>query len=189
MNRIEIEQKLNKSRTQLIDELSQLSDEELYAPRTQSEHDPKLWWSRADHFIHTTLIEKNFNEMIRRHLAGGDGMSAMRIDGEAGEAAAHNLTDRNADWAAIMRRVNAFTEKWAVEHRGKPLDELVRIGAEVRGDTLQLLSSLSDDDLAQKIPGAPWAHGIIGGILAVNADHALAHHEYGRDDAEQHAHP
>lgn len=33
-----------------------------------------------------------------------------------------------------MAAVNRYTEEWAVEHRGKPLDELVRIGAEVRGD-------------------------------------------------------
>lgn len=188
MNRIEIEQKLNKSRTQLIDELSALSEEELYAPRTQSEHDPDLWWSRADHFIHTTLIEKNFNKMIRVHLAGGQGMSVMGAgEGDDGEGPL-KLTGKDVDFAAIMKRVNAFTEKWAIENRGKSLDELVRIGSEVRGDTLQLLSTLTDEDLAQKIPGAPWAGGIVGGIIAVNADHAIAHHGYGTDH-DHHEHP
>ena len=45
-----------------------------------------------------------------------------------------------------MAAVNRYTEEWAVEHRGKPLDELVRIGAEVRGDTLQLLEGIAEAD-------------------------------------------
>jgi hypothetical protein len=174
LNRIQIEQQLNKSRAECIDRMLALSEEELYAPKTQSEHDPDLWWSAADHFIHPTLIERSFNDMIRRHVAGQDGMagSPVQLGGDGKPA---------TSWDDIMKAVNAYTEKWAVEHRGKPLDELVRIGAEVRGETLQLLASLTDEQLADTIPGAPWAHGVIGGILAVNADHAEAHHGYGTD--------
>lgn len=181
MNRIEIELTLHRSRIDCIERLQGLSDEALYAPRTQSEHDPDLWWSRADHFIHTTLIERHFNAMIRRHVSGGVGMegSPVQLD-DAGTPA--------TSWDDIMRSVNAFTEEWALEHRGKPLDELVRIGAEVRGDTLQLLSSLTDEQLADRIPGAPWAGGIVGGIIAVNADHAVAHRGYG-EDGPDHEHP
>jgi len=181
VNRIEIEQKLNKSRADMIDRLSALTEEELHAPQTRSEHDPQLWWSRADHFIHTTLIEKNFNAMIRRHIAGERAMAGSPVQlGDDGNPA--------TSWEEIMEAVNRFTEEWAVEHRGKPLDELVRIGAEVRGDTLQLLSSLSDEQLADRIPGAPWAKGVIGGIIAINADHAYAHHSYG-PGADEVAHP
>jgi hypothetical protein len=174
LNRIEIEQKLSKSRADCIDKLSAMTEEELYAPQTQSEHDPSLWWSRADHFIHTTAIEKNFNAMIRRHVAGEQGMAGSPV----------NLDDDGkpvGSWEDIMKAVNAWTEEWAIQHRGKPLDELVRIGADVRGDTLQLLSSLTDEQLADTIPGAPWAKGVVGGIIAINADHAFAHHGYGSD--------
>lgn len=181
MDRIKIEMKLSRSRVACIEHLQTLTEEELYAPRTQSEHDPELWWSRADHFVHTTLIERNFNAMIRRHLAGDVAMagSPVQLDDEGKPA---------TSWPDIMKAVNAFTEEWAVEHRGKPLDELVRIGAEVRGDTLQLLSSLTDEQLVDRIPGAPWAGGVIGGILAINADHALAHDGYG-EDGPDHEHP
>ena len=119
--------------------------------------------------------------MIRRHVAGGVGMedSPVQVD-EAGTPA--------TSWTDIMKAVNAYTEEWAIEHRGKPLDELVRIGADVRGDTLQLLASLTDEQLADRIPGAPWAAGVIGGIIAVNADHAIAHHGYG-EHHEEHEHP
>ena len=187
MSRIEIELKLHRSRVESIERLQGLTEEELYAPRTQSEHDPDLWWSRADHFVHTTLIERSFNAMIRRHVAGGVGMegSPVQLD-EAGTPA--------TSWTDIMKAVNAYTEEWAIEHRGKPLDELVRIGADVRGDTLQLLASLTDEQLADRIPGAPWAGGVIGGILAVNADHAIAHrgygeHHEGHEGHEGHEHP
>lgn len=172
MDRIEIEKQLHRSRVECIERLQELTDEELHAPQTQSEHDPELWWSRADHFIHTTLIERTFNEMIRRHVAGGVGMAGSPVE----------LDDDGkptSSWDDIMAAVNRYTEEWAVEHRGKPLDELVRIGAETRGDTLRLLSSLTDEQLADRIPGAPWAGGIVGGILAVNADHAVAHRGYG----------
>lgn len=172
MDRIEIELQLNTSRTECIEKLAKLSEEELQAPRTQSQHDPELWWSQADHFIHTTAIEMTFNAMIRRHIAGERGMegSPVQLDDDGKPA---------VSWDEIMKAVNARTEAWAVQHRGKPLDELVRIGADVRGDTLQLLSSLTDEQLADRIPGAPWATGVIGGILAINADHAYAHHGYG----------
>lgn len=116
--------------------------------RTRSEHDPDLWWSRADHFIHATRIERSFNDVIRRHVDGGVGMAGSRVQLDA-------EGKPEGSWDDIMKSVNAYTEKWAVENRGKPLDELVRIGSEVRGETLQLLSTLTDEQLADRIPGAP----------------------------------
>jgi hypothetical protein len=50
--------------------LGSMSDEELTSPRTFSEHDPESRWSSADDFVHTTLIEQNWNPMFRRHVAG-----------------------------------------------------------------------------------------------------------------------
>ncbi|MDY7100850.1 MAG: DinB family protein [Actinomycetota bacterium] len=172
VDRIEIELRLNRTRTSCIEHLRTLSEDELHAPRTRSEHDPSLWWSEADHFVHTTLIERNFNDMIRRHLAGEVAMagSPVQLDDDLKPA---------TSWDEIMKAVNRFTEEWAVEHRGKPLDELVRLGAQVRGETLQLLSELTDEQLADRIPSAPWANGVVGGILAANADHAEIHHGWG----------
>ena len=84
MNRVEIEIKLNRDRSWLLETLSKMSEEEMYAPRTVSEHDPSKTWSFADHFIHTTLIEKNWNAMFRRHLGGEKGMKLFdKPDGAA----------------------------------------------------------------------------------------------------------
>ena len=169
MDRIEIEIALHRARADSLEWVAGFSEEELRAPRTQSEHDPGSWWSCADHFIHTTLIERSFNEMIRRHLRGEQGMDAAMVD-ESGKAL-RPMDD-------LMAYVHAFTERWKVEQEGKPLDELVRIGLAVRADTLQLLSELTDEELASRIPGAPWADGTVGGVLAVHADHHRMHRHW-----------
>ena len=166
MNRIEIEIKLHRGRADLLEALAAMHEDDLRAPRTRSEHDTESWWSYADHFIHTTLIERRFNEMIRRHLRGEQGMDSALVD-DSGKAL-RPMED-------LMAYVHAFTEGWKVEQAGKPLDELVRTGLAVRSDTLALLAELDDEQLESKIPGAPWADGTVGGIMAVHTDHGLMH--------------
>ena len=107
--------------------------------------------------------------MVRRHLRGEQGMDTAMVD-ESGKAL-RPMED-------LMAYVHAFTEKWKVEQQGKPLDELVRIGLAVRADTLALLAELDDDQLASKIPGAPWADGTVGGVLSVHAAHARMHRQW-----------
>ena len=46
----------------------------------------------------------------------------------------------------------------------------------------QLLAELSDEDLASKIPGAPWADGTVGAIMAANADHGRMHFAWAEED-------
>lgn len=170
MNRIEIEAKLNTDRSWLLETLSEMSPEELAAPRTPSEHDATKTWSFADHFIHTTLIERNWNDMFRRHVAGGQGMQL----------------GRNADGTpqareAMMAGVHRWTEEWAEKHRGKSLDELVAVGMETRSETLKLLSELTQEQLDSKIPGTPWADSTVGGIMAANADHGRMHFKWAKE--------
>lgn len=171
VNRIEIEIKLNRDRAWLLEHLSQMSDEELYAPRTFSEHDDQSQWSYADHFIHTTLIERNWNDMFRRHLTGDRGME-KRVNEDG--------TPQSME--QIMASVHSWTEEWKAEHEGKSLDELVSIGLATRAETLAYLATLSDEDLASKIPGAPWADGTVGAIMAANADHGRMHWQWASED-------
>ena len=169
MNRVEIEIELHRGRADALEVLAAMSDAELRAPRTRSENDPESWWSYADHFIHTTLIERNFNEMVRRHISGQQGMDRAMVD-ETGKA----LRPRED----LMAYVHRFTEEWKRQHDGKPTDELVRIGLTVRADTLALLAELTDEQLASKIPGAPWADGTVGGILSVHSSHGRTHRKW-----------
>lgn len=170
MNRIEIEIKLNRDRAWLLETLSGMSEAELSAPRTPSEHDASKTWSFADHFIHTTLIEQNWIAMFRRHVAG-----------EAGMAARVNRDGTPQGREQVMAGIHKWTETWAEEHRGKSLDELVRVGLAVRADTLKLLSELTNEQLASVIPGAPWADGTVGGIIAANADHGRTHFKWAKE--------
>ena len=172
MNRIEIEIELNRGRADTLEWVASLDENELRAPRTRSEHDPDSWWSDADHFIHTTLIERNFNQMVRRHVGGEQGMDPAMVD-ESGKAL-RPLED-------LMAYVHAFTEGWKVEQEGKPLDELVRISLATRADTLALLAELTDEQLASKIPGAPWSDGTVGGIMAAHAGHARMHRHWAEE--------
>lgn len=171
MNRMEIEIKLNRDRAWLLARLGAMSEDDLRAPRTFSEHDPDSRWSFADHFVHTTLIEQNWNDMFRRHVSGDQGLAPrLRSDGS------------RQSMDEIMAGIHGWTEEWKAEHEGKPFVELVRIGQAVRAETLALLAELSDEELESKIPGAPWADGTVGGIMAANADHGRLHYAWADED-------
>jgi hypothetical protein len=169
VNRIEIETKLHRGRIDALETVTAMEAGELNAPRTRSEHDEQSWWSFADHFVHTTLIERDFNAIIRRHVGGEQGMNPALVD-SSGSA----LRSREE----VMAWVHRFTESWKVEHQDKPLDELVRVGLAVRSDTLSLLCELTDEQLLSVIPGAPWADGTVGGIMSVHADHWFMHKKW-----------
>lgn len=171
MDRIEIEIKLNRDRAWLLERLGSMSADELAAPRTFSEHDPDSRWSFADHFVHTALIEQNWNAMFRRHVAGEQGLES-RLQGDGSPQS----------MAEIMASIHSWTEEWKAEHSGKSFIELVRIGQAIRADTLALLAELSDDDLTSTIPGAPWADGTVGAIMAANADHGRMHYAWAKED-------
>ena len=108
--------------------------------------------------------------MFRRHLAGQPWMAAAKNS--------HGTPHGRDEVMGVMHR---WTEAWADEHRGKPLAELVRVGLAARAQTLQLLSELTDEQLASKIPGAPWADGTVGGIMAANADHGRMHFNWAKE--------
>lgn len=169
VNRIEIEIELHRGRADAIEWVGSLSEEELRAPRTRSEHNPESWWSSADHFVHTAVTEQLLNDIVRRHLRGEKAMDPGMVN-SSGTALLP------AD--ELMAWVNAFTERWKLEQEGKPLDELVRISLAVRTDTLALLADVTDEQLASKIPVAPWGDGTVGGVLSVHGYHARVHREF-----------
>jgi hypothetical protein len=171
MNRIEIEKKLNEDRAWLIDMYAQLSHDQLFSDLTPSEHDPSNYWSALDHLAHLALIERNFASMIRRHIAGHDNPVGLMSD-DSGAPRTR---------ADIMASVHAMTEEWQREHHGKTLSEVVALGASARAITLQLLSELTDEQLEEVLPGAPWADGTIGGVLAANAEHGRMHWKWAKD--------
>ncbi len=171
MNRIEIEKKLNEDRAWLLDTYARLSNEQLFGDLTPSEHDPSNYWSALDHLAHLALIERNFAAMIRRHVSGHANPVGLLSD----DTGAPRTRDQ------IMASVHAMTEEWQLEHHGKSLAEVVALGTSARAVTLQLLSELTDEQLDEVLPGAPWADGTVGGVLAANADHGRMHWKWVKD--------
>jgi hypothetical protein len=109
--------------------------------------------------------------MIRRHISGEPNPVGLLND-DSGKA-------RTRD--QIMASVHAMTEEWQIEHRGISLSEAIAITSSARAVSLQLLSELTDEQLEETLPGAPWADGTIGGVLSANAGHGRMHWGWSKD--------
>lgn len=166
MTRTEIERKLNHDRAWLLETWAAFSPEDLTRGITVSRHDPNFRWRALDHLTHLAGIEAVFNRIIRRYLAG-----------EADPIGLSKSADgTRLSLEEIMARVHAMNDAFVLQHQAKSFSEIVALGQQTRAETLSLLAELSDTQLDEKIPGAPWADGTIGGIIAVNGDHARQHH-------------
>lgn len=154
--------KLDKERKRLEERYRVLSSDDLVCACTQSEAEGGAPWSAKDHIAHLAMIERAFQGMIRRHLAG--------------EKNPIGFGGRSRD--EILARVHKGNEENVREHKDDDLDTLFADLDAARADTLSLLDSLSDEQLASPLPGAPWADGTIGGVLITNAYHAIQHWEW-----------
>ena len=176
LTRIEIEAKLNRDRAWLIEALASLPEDDLVRPATRSEHDAGSWWTIKDHVAHLSLIEHNFVRMVRRYLDGHANPVGLRERDDG--------TPRSRE--EIMASVHEMTEAWAIEHRDSTLNAVIALGQRSRSETLALLAELTDEQLAEPLPGAPWSDGTVGGVLAVNADHGRMHWKWAKDGLAGH---
>jgi hypothetical protein len=166
MTRTELEIKLHRDRVWALEVWGAYSDDELTRGITTSRHDAANRWSALDHLAHLAGIEATFNRIIRTHLSGaGDPFAPLK----AADGTSLPLEQ-------VMARVHALNEKWILGQRGKGFDEIVALGQQVRADTLALLAGLTEMQLNEKVAGAPWGDGTIGGILAINGYHTRQHH-------------
>jgi|HubBroStandDraft_6_1064221.scaffolds.fasta_scaffold471014_1 hypothetical protein len=180
MNRLEIEAKLNRNRTTMLEVCAALGPEDVGRGLTPSRHDSAVLWSAKDHLVHLVGIEKLFNAMVRRHLAG-DPKPVKLPTAEDGSP----LTREQ-----MMPGIHAMNDAWIAENKDKSLSEVVALGQKIRSETLELLASLTDEQLQEKIPGAVWGDGTIGGVLGINADHSHQHEglvRHGAEHIEAHA--
>jgi hypothetical protein len=171
MNRTKLEIKLNKDRAWLLETFAGLSDEDLNRRITTSRADAESRWSAKDHLSHLIGIEVAFNNIIKRHLEGNANAIGIAVKDDG--------TRRTQD--EIMEIVHAMNEKWVREHHEKSFDEIVALGQKVRAETLAMLSGLTEEQLNEEVPGAPWSDATVGGILAVNGDHARQHFSWVKD--------
>jgi hypothetical protein len=85
----------------------------------------------------------------------------------------------------VIAGVHRNNQENVDEHRGEDLDALFADLAAARADTRALLDSLTDEQLALKVPGAPWADGTIGGVIITNAYHQQQHWQWVEEGLSQ----
>jgi hypothetical protein len=103
--------------------------------------------------------------IIRRHLEGRRNPVNLLTQPDG--------TPRSRE--QFMASVHAWTEEYHQAHHEDSLSQVVSLTALARGNTLAFLSELTDEQLEEKVEGAPWADGSVGGMLGANADHANMH--------------
>jgi len=165
MNRTEIEIKINRDRALLLETFAAIPDADLTRGITTSRHNPEALWSAKDHLSHLIGIEIAFNRIIKRHIEGDANPIAIGTKADG--------TRRSQE--EVMTLVHAMNEEWVNEHKNNSFDEVVALGQKVRSETLALLASLTDQQLTEKVPGAPWGDATVGSIIAINGDHARQH--------------
>jgi DinB superfamily len=161
--RTEILDALGRSQEQLFTHFRALTLEELERPCTENEFPGGTPWRPKDHLSHLAFIERQFQGMIRRTTEG-------ETD-PLGFSSRIGTTKREEVLAWVHRQNQANAEK----HADDSLEDIFANLAATRQKSLELLEQLSDEQLAQPVPGAPWADGTIGGVLITNAYHAERH--------------
>jgi hypothetical protein len=156
--RDEIIERLADERAQLEARYRALPADQLTAPCTEDQSGGAPW-SAKDHIAHLTHIERAFNGMIRKALAGEENPVGFE----------------KKPVQDIMAMVHGGNRENVADHRDDDLDALLADFDATRADTLSLIESLTDEQLAAPLPGAPWNDGSIGGVLITNAHHAVQH--------------
>ena len=158
--REEIIAKLDEELANLLEHYRSLSREDLERRCTTSEVDGATPWCAKDHLAHLAMIERAFQGMIKRTIEGSSNPVGLDLKG-----------DRDA----AIARVHQGNQDDVEAHRDDDLDTLIASLTEARDESRRLLDSLTDEQLATPVPGAPWMDGTIGGVLLTNAHHQIQH--------------
>lgn len=157
--RAEITATLEKETRALVDRYRTMPAAVLNKPCTDSQERDGERWTPKDHLAHLTYIERAFQGMIERHLAGRE--NPVGLSG--------------ANREEVLGRVHRGNENNVAAHRADDLETLLADHRAARADTLALMARLSDEQLSESLPGAPWNDGTVGGVMATNAHHAIQH--------------
>ncbi len=157
---------LASEREKLVARYRAFTPEELVQVCTQSEAPGGTPWRVKDHLAHLASIERSFQGMIERTVAGKVDPVGLGRFGSFQDPASREK---------ILAYVHGFNQETVDAHRDDDLETLLADLAAARTDTLALLGRLTDEQLASPLPGAPWADGTIGGVLITNAQHEIRH--------------
>lgn len=158
--RAEITSKLDEELSNLLEHYRSLSREDLERPCTESEVDGAAPWCAKDHLAHLAMIERAFQGMIKRTIGGSSNPVGF---------------DFKADRVGAIARVHQGNQDDVEAHKDDDLDTLIASLTDSRAESRRLLDSLTDEQLATPVPGAPWMDGTIGGVILTNAYHQIQH--------------
>jgi len=157
--RDEIRDKLGREQAALAARYRAMPAVELTRECTESQEPDGEPWTAKDHLAHLAMIERAFQAMIERGIAGHE--RPVGLGGGSRDE--------------VIARVHQMNQTNVHQHRDDDLETLLTDLDAARADTLALLDRLTDEQLASALPGAPWADGTIGGVLLTNAHHQLQH--------------
>ena len=169
MERDVVELELFRARRWMVDTWSALSPDQLDQHVTQSEHDPGVWWTPLDHLAHVSHLLLQPVGIVERHFFG-ESRSVPMSDGRPMLTIPFGLPMEQ-----LLPRLHEMTHQVWGEYRGSSLDEVLRMGQRTLGRTLDLLGSLSAEQLNEKIDGSPYGDSTAGPLLLAVAGHARLH--------------
>lgn len=150
---------LAEQRTELAARYRAFDPEIVTTPCTESEDPDGSPWSPLDHLGHLLRIEKAFLGMAKLTLEGDD--TPIKISGTTWE---EKIAQVHRDNEAHLEAIRPFVVA----------SLLAELDA-ARNETVAFIGDLTDEQLEQSIPGAPWGDGSIGGVLMANAGHEQMH--------------
>ena len=163
MKRRDIEQQLLHDWDWFLDFGSALDDEILAYEVTPDGHDPSIWWTVKDHIVHVYAISRRANDLVKGLAAGAGG---------------YNI-DFDAPVEELMKRVDETTHAVMVEHRDHTWSEVIALGQRTKAERLELLASLTDEQLETPAP-PPYGQmdggdGTLGNLLISDGRHQRMH--------------
>jgi hypothetical protein len=75
----------------------------------------------------------------------------------------------------VLKSIHEANDKQLHDNRHLNFPGVVALGEQVRAATLMLRSDLTDAQLQEMLPGAPWADGTVGGVMANHGGHGRRH--------------
>jgi hypothetical protein len=163
---------LANEREKLVARYRAFTVQELEQVCTKSEAPGGVPWRVKDHLAHLASIERAFQSMIKRTIAGKEDPIGLGHLGSFKDA---------ANREQILAYVHRLNQANVDAHYNDDFETLLADLTAARADTLELLGSLTDEQLALLVPGAPWADGSIGGVLITNAHHEMLHTKWVED--------
>ncbi len=150
-----------------------LTPEELEISCTESEAPDSSPWRPKDHLAHLAFIERSFQRIIQRMLRGKSDPVGFTSIGTGSRP-------------EVLAWIHDNNQKNIEAHQNDDIETLLTDLLSARRDTLALLDQLTDSQLNEQVPGAPWGGGSIGGILVTNAHHERLHLGWIEEGLHQH---